>query len=331
MPTNAPRIGVQRIGITSNAGITVPSLQTLTFTACAITPTVVTYNDADNPLSSSDTYQVVLALLGMDLVNKGYTVARSSPSSGNLVVTTGQVIEVQVPVANWPANYQYAAGVAVFIKVNSADFQLADIGYIDTNQTTFSFIIKTKPLTSKETVALSVLQSTTVSNYLGSRVPDGITESLFDETSGGVTIERARKAATISPDHTDDYPAGTTSSATIRFSLLVNEMLNIISAQTGNYVTYTSGGKTYKQGHMSLATAVANFVGNRRIKLFMPRSADGTQEIVLYYGNLTTNQEGGTETWSRDNPTTLPYVFVAATQDRLLADTHTEVRYQVSA
>lgn len=64
MPTQDVRIGVPQIFLSVDSTTAVPSLATLSFTACDITPTDYLINDGNQPLKSSDTYQVMLGLVG---------------------------------------------------------------------------------------------------------------------------------------------------------------------------------------------------------------------------------------------------------------------------
>src|ERR1700688_3338700 len=101
MPSNTQRIGPPTVELSIDSSVLVPSLSSLTFSASGVTATEVLVNDGNPSLSSTDTYQVCLGLVGRDDVNKGYTVGQCSPSSGNLTITSGQVIKVSVSNGNW--------------------------------------------------------------------------------------------------------------------------------------------------------------------------------------------------------------------------------------
>lgn len=64
MPTTDVRIGVPQIFLSVDSETAVPSCQTLTFTACSVAATDKLINDVNQPLVTTDTYQVILGLVG---------------------------------------------------------------------------------------------------------------------------------------------------------------------------------------------------------------------------------------------------------------------------
>lgn len=322
------KIGVAQAQIAVDAPlVTVPSLATLTFSACANTPTSSLAQDGRTNLSASDTYQIVLGLVGRDATNGGYSVSRCSHSSGNIVVTAGQGIQVKVVNTDWPASYNGSIAVAIFIKVNSQDFQLAKCAYLDTGNDFVSTVL-VKPLPAVVQIPVATLQSVTTSNELGDRTPIGVTWLPLTPTEGGVTVTRNVTNVNVNPDTQAAFDVATTRSTNISFQLLLNEIVDVIRGNAGVYIEQTSGGHTIYEGEMALNTASAILSGNKAIKLFMPLSGDGTQEVRLLLGNLQQNQQANTENWKKDGTTTIGFNFTAAAQDYLLVNVPTEALYR---
>lgn len=329
MPSQSFRIGVSTLSLSLDSSTALPSLASLTFTASAITPTTLLRNDIKNELSTTPTYQVILGLVGRDDTNQGYTVGNCSPGSGILSLTSGQVIEVKVPNANWPSNYNLAAAVAVFLKIGTANFQLAGFAYLD-DQNDFSYVIKAKPVINAPKFATSLLQSTTSDTTLGDRAPKGYTFSELSPTTGGVTVTRETNQVNIDPDTGVAFNVAAGRTASISFQLLSNDIIDVVRGNAGDYVEYTSGGATFKMADMSMTTAVVKTVGNRPLKMTLPPDNAGVQEVRLYLGQLTQNQEGNTEAWTKSAPTPITYTYSPVTLDKLLLSQQTEISYRRS-
>ncbi len=327
MPSYSFRIGPADVALSVDSSTSVPDVNSLTFTASGTTATNLVINDANLALSASITYQVIVGLVGRDATNGGYTISRCSPSSGNLVITAGQGILVTVANANWPANFNKAICAAIFLKEGSSDFKLAEFAYIDPS-TDFKHMIKSRPVAGAQEYTSTLLQAATVDTNLGDRAPLGVTYSTLTPTQGGVTVTRNVSQVTLSPDTGTDVVVSTAKTASISFDLLPNDVLDVVRGNAGTYAEYTSGGLTIKEAQMSLSTAKARITGNRPFKLILPPDALGVQEVRLYLGCLTQNQEGNTETWSRDNATPISYNYQAAGLDRLLNNVHTEVVFR---
>lgn len=326
MPSQSFRIGVASVSIPVNDSTSVPSLGSLVFTASAVSPTVLEINDVNQALPTSTNMQVILGLVGRDETNGGYTVAQCSPGSGIVSLTSEQVIEVKVPVGNWPANTNKATALAVFLKIGASDFYLADFAYLDLD-TDFSFTIKAKPLAGASAFTSTLLQSTTSDDTLGDRLPKGITYRNLSPTTGGVTVNREVTSVSVDPDTGNAFGIASTRTASITFQLLANDIRDVVSGNAGVYAQYTSGGYTYKQSKMSLNTAAALVTGNKPLKLVLPPDNNGTQEIRLYLGQLVQNQSANTEAWTKTATTPITYTFSPASIDKLINNQHVEIAY----
>lgn len=326
MPSQSFRIGVANVSIPVDDSTSVPSLSTLTFTASAVSPTVLDNNDVNQALPTSTNMQVIIGLMGRDVTNGGYTIGYCSPGSGIVSLTTGQAIEVKVPVANWPANVNKAIAAAIFLKIGASDFYLSNFAYIDPT-VDFSFLIKAKPLASAPTFTSALLQSVTADDTLGDRSPLGITYRALSPTTGGVTVNREVSEVSIDPDTGNQFSVATTRTASISFQLLANDIRDVVAGNAGLYAQYTSGGAVFKQAQMSLNTAAALITGNKPLKLVLPPDSLGVQEIRLYLGQLVQNQQANTEAWTKSATTPITYTYSPASIDKLINNQHTEIAY----
>ena len=330
MSSKSFRVGSATVALSVDDSTSIPSCASLTFTASAATPTDLLLNDINTALPTSTNMQVIVGLVGRDSTNGGYTVSRTSVSSGNLTVTSGQGILVTVVNANWPANFDKAICAAIFLKIGSSDFYLADLAYIDTS-TDFKHMIMARPVQGAQQFTSALLQSTTTDTVLGDRAGLGVTyRNLTPKTSEGLTITRNTSTVNISPDTGPDFTLTTARSVTLSFQLLANDLRDIVAGNSGLYSQYSSGGLNIKESQMSLQTASAKVTGNRPIKVVLPPDNQGIQETRLYLGQLTQNQEGNTETWGRDAFAAIGYTFSAVPTDALLDNVHTEISYRSS-
>lgn len=326
MPSRSFRIGVSSVDFPVDDTTALPSLATLTFTASGTTPTTLDVLDIKPSLDTTATYQVIVGLVGRDATNKGYTVGRCSPSSGNLTITTGQGILVSVANANWPANFDKAVCAAVFLKKGAADFQLCDFAYIDPSSD-FKHMIMAEPLITAPKFTATILQSTTVDEILGDRTPLGTVYRRLAPTTGGVNVERRVDTVEFSPDNSANFQVPTTRSTQITFQLLANDVRDIVTAGAGNFVDYTSGIRV-QEAQMSMQTAAGLITGNRPLKLTMPPDKNGKQEIRLYLGSIRENVAGFTEAWTKNAQNPVQFTFSTVTQDTLLVDQHVEIIYK---
>lgn len=325
MTTQPQRIGVPTIELSLDSTTSVPSLASLTFAASAITPTDSLYNDSTPSLLTSEDYQVCIALVGRDTTNGGYTINAASPGSGIVNITTGQVIEITVDEANWPANYEVAVAAAVFLKVGSGSFQLAQFAYIPDGED-FSTVIKAKPIRTAPRFTFALLNSTTTDLILGDRAPLGVTYEEITPTTDTFNIVRRVDTVTVSPNNAPDYTIATTRAVSVQFQALSNDIKTIVRAAGGNYVQYSSGGLIHREAHSSKNTAQAIVRGNKPIRLTFPADEFGAGEVMLLVGQLAVNQVEFTEAWSKTATTPISFTFDAVATDRLTNSIDTEIK-----
>lgn len=327
MPSITTRVGVPSVYLSAPSATNVPSCATLVYTASAVSPTVLDLNDVNQPLLTTDTYQVIVGLVGTDAVNLGYTVGYCSPGSGILSISAGQVIQVVVPNANWPANFTVATMAAIFLKINNGNFQLAKFAYIDPSND-FVSIVMSKPLRAAANWTATILQSATVDPILGSRVPGGITyPSEISPTTGTFTFRRPVTTVKISPNNSADFDVATTRSVGMQFQSLVNDIKAFVDAAAGNYAQVLYNGHIMRDAEQALVTAQAIIPGNKPVLVFMPIDAAGIQEVRLLIGLLTVNQTELEEAWSKTAPTPVTFRFDAAALDKLVTNQHSQISY----
>jgi len=328
MSTQTIRIGVPQIFLSYNSSVAVPSLSTLVFGVSSITPTDSLLNDINQPLSTSDTYKVMIGLVGRDATNGGYTVSYCSPESSSQTITSnGQGLYIRVANAAWPANFDTAVCAVIFLKINSAQYQLAEFAYIDPTGD-FNHTIMVKPLRVAPRFQTALLQSTTSDQILGNRTPLGISLAEITPTTGEFNFRRPVTNVTVSPNNAPDFQVATSRASGISFQALLNDIKTFVSAAAGIYVTYTDYlGGTVQEAQLSLQTAQAILRENRAVQVFLPPDHNGNQEVRLLVGLLTFNQQELNEAWSKNATTPVNFVFDAASLDRLIPNTHTEIQY----
>jgi len=332
MPQQSFRIGVSQIQLSTPTGTLLSSASGVGWTAAAITPTNITLNDVNSPLSTTSTYSVILAFVGQDTVNGGYTVTQSTSAVTGISVSTGQGILCSIPVANIPASTANTPAVAVFLKTGSGNYQLAEFAYINASQD-FNHVIVSTPLYSVPSgFTAAVLQSATNTGngILGSRAAGGWTFTALTPTTGGVTVDRTTSNVTVSPDTGGDFQVTTTRTAGIEFSLLPNDILQVIQGNAGNYVAYTAtDGSIIQEGQMSIFTAVSVIPGNNPLIMTMPPDGQGYIENRLYLGQLLRNQQANTEAWTKTNTTPIKFRYDAAPIDTLVNSEHSEISFKL--
>lgn len=322
------RLGPSSVSIPLDSSTAVPNCSSLTFTASGTTLDDSLLNDVESALDATATYQVIVALMGRDVTNKGYTISVSSLSSGSLSITAGQGILVSVTNANWPAGFDKAACAAVFLKKNSGNFQLSGLAYVDPSND-FKHMVVSEPLITVPSYTQAQLRTyTTESEGLGDRNPLGYTFSALKPTTGGVTIAREASTVTVAPDDSADYPIATTRSTSVSFQLLANDIKDVVRAWAGNYAKYTSGGVVYDEAQMSLLTAQAVLKGNIPLKVVMPANSSGKQETRLYLASVLQNQTAWSEAWTKSATTPVSFTFSTIGVDSILIDQSVEVIYR---
>lgn len=328
MATRSFRAGPSKCYLSKLNGVALPSLATLAFTASGTDLGNSVYNSIQNPLDTTVTYQVVLAMIGGDGTTSGYSVGRGSPSSGNLTITSGQAIKLSVALGAWPAQYQ-TGFVGAFLKMGNADFRLAAVTQPSTVGTT-EFLILTTPI--GEQFTLAQLQSTTPSSALkalGDREPEGFTLTQITPTTGSVNISfAAGNSVTFSPNTSADFSVVGSRPINVNFQGMINSEEEIAKASAGDWAEWTTGGTVFQQGQFGFNTAQIVAKGNSPFIMEFPTDPDtGAVARVLCFGLLLQNQEELALAWSKSDQTALSYNFQAAPLDVLFNDQPTCYTY----
>jgi hypothetical protein len=334
MPSQSFRIGVAGTTIFKTNTTVLPAASGVGFTVSAITPTTpYTLNDIKKPLDTGVNYQVILAFLGSDTVNGGYTITVGSSASPPTTVSTGQGLYVRVPAANLPNAASNTPAIACFLKAGNGNYTLAEFAYLNVNSgADFDHVIFAKPLTSAPgNFTAALLQSASSDAVLGSRSTVGWDQSTLQPTTGGVTVTRSVTQVSVSPDNSADFNIVTTRTAEISFQLLANDILDVVQGNAGDFIQYTAtSGKSIQESQMSLNTAAALIAGNNPMTLLMPPDSQNNQEIRLYLGQLLQNQTQNTEAWTKSATTPISYTYSAVSIDKLIISEHTEISFKTS-
>src|SRR3990167_2063340 len=301
----------------SDKNTTLPALTTLTFTASADTPTTLERNSGRTALPTSTNIQVIVGLVGED-AGGGYSVTRCSPNSGTLTVTSGQTIKVKVLNADWPASFNKAAGVAVFLKFGSADeWQLAKVAPTDSTND-FVTAVLARPRLGAKKFTEALLQSVTATDTaLGDRVPTGYDFPEVTPTTDNVVIRYSTENITFKPNNAGDFANPTARPVGVTFNGLINDLQTVSRAVAADYVEYTDSAVTFKESDQGFKTAVAIIKGNKPLKMLFPPDNSGNQEELLFMSLLLENTEEVALNWSKGDQTPVPFVYNQAPLDHL--------------
>jgi hypothetical protein len=315
------RTGVASIGISYDSTTAVPNASAITaISASAVETTDSYYNSIKNPLPTATNLQFAVALMGRDTTRGGYSVTPISPVSGVLQLTGSQVAKVLVPVGNWPANFDLACAVVVFVKIGAAStWQIAGLRQI-VSDVQFETLITRRPV-SVETFTLAQLQSfDQTSRALGDRSPLGYTFGELTPTTNDVNIIYDTEEITFSPNNTIDWSASTARSIGVQFETLTNTVKDIVTATAGDYWTFTdAAGATVTEAEQAIYIAQAVIKGNRPLKLTMPPDpGTGVAEIIMLWGLLLQNQEQVNFALSKKNQSPVSFNFQPAGIDAIL-------------
>lgn len=323
MANNSFKAGVANIFFPLPVSTALPAFSSLAFTASGATPIDTYYNSIQNQMDSTVTYQVCLAPIGRDTTTRGYSVGQASPSSGNLTITSGQVIEVNVAVGAWPANYDLGM-IGVFLKQGSGNFKLANICRPRTD-TTSTFVIDTLPLDVAESFLLTTLQGATNplnQKALGDRAPKGWNWNFeITPTSGAITLTQTSGASmTFSPNTGADFTILSARPFNVDFQSMVNGEKALVQASAGDFTQITTvGGRTLQNSKFGINTAQILFPGNSPLYIKQPIDPDtGVGTDVLMVGLLLQSQNELALAFSKTDPTLVPFSFQAAALDALL-------------
>lgn len=333
------KIGAAQVRVPYRLNTTLPDLSgstTLTFYASAANSNnLVVYNlNEDNaPLDPTATYYVMLALLGEDRQYGGLTYSAASPFSGPITVTSNNpAITINIPSSAFPANMTNAYAMGVFLsKNNTNNFALVQYDIIDRTGQDFDTVVICEPVVGQTTYPASALQ-TNVANLqlypeLGYRAQVyGCGFGAALRTEGGVTIQRVVGNVTVNADNSTPYPERINAGTTITFSVLGNDLANIIGFQAGTYgKVITPFGHTVEIGHMSLQTAIGFMSGNIPYQLIIPIDGQKVPEVRYYLASTLVNPVGNTEGWQKDRTNPIHVTVVTSNQDPLLNNVGVEI------
>lgn len=312
----------------------------MAFTASAHTPTgstaVTNNNSAHRALRAATNYQVILALVGADTTTDGWSVGRSTPSSGVLTVTAGQVISVTVPLVNWPANFDKAAFVSVMLAVGSGGFQPVMDVPIDSLFTSrnFEILIDHEPLTTVTQYSMATLMSTSNNGQkgLGDRAPVGFTFSSITPTTDSSNIRHlVGNSVTFKPNTSNDYTLIGSRPAGVDFKTMLNDIGTVVQASAGNYTSTTLGsGTVIKQASQGLLSANVFNKGNQPlIFVTAPDPETGTSDVLLFTSLLLQNTVELALAWSKNDQTPVTWNFTTVPNDYYNIDKETLFSYNV--
>lgn len=324
MANQSFKAGVANVYLPLPVTTAVPALSTLSFTASGNTPTDSYFNSLQKVLDSTITYQVCLAVVGRDSV-AGLAVGQASPSSGNLTITSGQVIEITVPLANWPSNYDVGM-IGVFLKQGSGNFKLAGL-YRPRTDVASTFVIADLPLDAAESFLLTTLQGTT--NPLNQKALGTDRTNIkgwswgfeITPTTGAITITQTAGASiTFSPNTGADFSILSARPFNVDFQSMVNGEKALVQASAGDFTQITTtGGRHLQTSTLGINTAQILFKGNSPLLIRQPVDPDtGVQAEVLMVGLLLQSQNELALAFSKTDPTNVPFSFQAAALDALL-------------
>lgn len=265
MPNQDIRIGVPQVFLSVDNGVDVPDLSTIVQTVTDTLPSDALNNDTNQPLLTTDTYNVVVGAVGVDMTNGGYTIGKTCAplAAGVTISAAGRGLKVYWDNADWPSGYDSAICAGVFLKINSAQYQLAGFAYID-DIADFNYLIFAKPLRVAPKFADSKL--------FGTSAP-----STNAETAGaGVVIEMANTLGILVSGQV--LVRGSTGSGVKAEVCTVSAVTTNVSITVSSLAfTYTSPMTIY-----NLATIVADpILGDRN-----PQGV-GYEEITPTTGDFT--------------------------------------------
>ena len=328
------RIGVLDIELPVQSQNTVPTLLSITPTVSDISLGATTRldNDINPPLSTADTYQFAVGMVGEDRVNGGYTVGVVSNATGIVSIASAtNGLRVSVPNASLPTYFDEAVCMAVFVKINSSSkFQLCKLAYVDPDGD-FDTVILHKPLLSAPKFNFADLHSSLSTNaILGSRVGYGFTYEVVEPTTQEITERYAVTTVPVSPNNGPDFNIKTSVASGLEFQLLLNDIKDFVNAASGYWAKYNDRAGVYQieEGEFALATAQTVLRGNRPIRVTYPPDGQGSAEIGLFLGLLTFNQQELTAAWSKSATTPVRFVFETAILDRLITAQHAKISYK---
>lgn len=330
MSTRSIRIGAAKayfpLSTTSAVAGFSGASPTLTWTASSVLALDTLVNGENPVLDTTAQYYFIIAPLGEDKLNGGYTIGSGSPIVGPLTVdgstTTGFCL--QILAANFTTNLNKAGGVLIFMRKNSSDYIPHSIAVVDVNGNDFSTLIVNEPTPGAVGYTAAQLQTAVADTTMpfGSRAPYGYQWVLLSPSTGGIDVSFDVNQVPVSPDNSPDYTAVAGRGCSFSLKLLANAVKDIIRANAGNYAKFTLPGSTkiVEVATMANQTAISLISGNKPWKLLLPPDANRVSEVQVFYAATTQNQTGGNMLWSKSQTTPVDISVQNINVDTLLDD-----------
>lgn len=330
------RLGPAEVYIPQKVATLVPmltALTTATLIVAATAPDEILNNSQSPTLDTSADYYVSIAPLGGDTTSTGaqkagLTLAGASTGMGPINVNDGEGIMVRIPANAIPADLDKAYAMGVFLRKNNGSYKLVDYAYIDVDNG-FNYMV----MTDADTLTgydLSVLMATAVNTSypeLGGRRPTGVVYSK-KRTSGGVTVNMETEGVDVAPDDGRNYNLPTSRISSLQFSIMENDMKEMVLANAGKYGAVQSGGATFSFSNMGYSSAVAQITGNIPFKLRFPPDANKVRQITLFLAMIGQNTGSTSMQWSKDSTTLVEFTVDPVNNDDLLSEVSTEIGYK---
>ena len=298
----------------------------MAFFASAVALNDSLFNTIQNQLPIG-TYNIALALVGEDNTTGGWSVGQASPAVGTVTTTTAnRAIQINVPLANWPANYQYAAFVGVFIQSGVGPYQFVKAVPITTfdQANAFYTFVAVAPLSVATQFTLTNLQSSgnpLNQKDLGDRVPTGFSYYTFSTTGPIVVTYEAGSSVTFSPNTGADFSVTGARVISVQFSVLANDVKTIAQSAAGDFYQVVAGGHTYTESQFGINTAQIIVRGNKPLLITPPVDpATGIAETMLFTSLLLQNQQQVAMAWDKKNQTPVPFQFQPVPNDALFVN-----------
>ena len=330
MPSLAPTLGVPKVQLsTVDSTTTVGSLAAATIAYSVLAPTKFRHASSKIPLNG--TYKVTIALVGYDIVNRGFTIAISSPQSVGQVVPLGSGILIRIaqPFATSAAgaNMENAIAVAIFLSKGSGNPRLANFGYIDPDND-FSYLAMYEPLLAAPNDTQATLGAATVTDTFGSRDPKAVVYSNPFRTVGGVRKTHRQEAVRVDQDDAPAYDSPVARAVDLEFSVLSNSLLDLAQLSGGDYQTYLdTNGDTVELADTEIQAITSQLTGNKAIKVLYAPDKLGHQATELFMGNVDVSNAEFVENYQKTEQFRLDQKLVGAPIDGLTGAVGSGISY----
>lgn len=326
MSSIAPTFGVPGVAFSYIDTVTTPSLSAATIAYSIVTPNANTYRKNSTMPKLSGTYKVIVALMGLDDVNRGYGIAESSALSATQTVAAGQGILVNI--ATLPANMAGAVVATIWLQKGSADPKMAAFGFIDPG-TQFSCLLMNEPWATAPSAPTAVLIDDAQTNrLLLNRTPKNATYGDYLETTRGVSFNKKTTKIQVAPDSGADYTVTTVRSTDLAFAVMSNDLGSLAQVEAGDTWTFIDSDSTVVDQSQFDLVAIANTIqGNMPLKVVMPPDDRGTVIYELHLGNVQVNTSDFSIKMLKNEPFAIDVLQEAAPLDALTRSMMNGIRW----